>query len=60
MDILAGYRAYGGTIDESTTAWAVLRLDAALMLAGVFTSVSPNEELASVFLNRVRILLQDL
>ncbi|UTT40650.1 phosphotransferase [Glutamicibacter mishrai] len=59
-DIVEGYRRESGVVDESTEAWRILRLDAALMLAGVFTSVSPREELAQLFLGRTCELLREL
>lgn len=59
-EISDGYRFNSGAFDESTPAWSIARLDAALMLAGVFTSVSPREDLAELFLRRARAILLDL
>lgn len=54
-----GYARGGGFVDTGTVAWRILRLDTAVMLAVVFSSVAPNEELRELFLSRIkRILIQ--
>lgn len=55
-----GYSRNGGSFDDTSAAWAVLRLDAAVMLAGVFSSVAPNKYLEQLFLARSRTLLESL
>ncbi len=56
-EILAGYRAAGGTVADQTDAWSVLRLDAAVMLANVFDSVAPDAELRDRFVGRAKELI---
>lgn len=56
----AGYTANGGRFDDTSAAWNVLRLDAAVMLAGVFNSVVPNKDLEQLFLARTRALIENL
>ena len=56
----AGYALGGGSVATDTSAWLILRLDAAVMLAVVFSSVAPNGELRALFLNRVRGLVKQL
>lgn len=58
--ILAGYLKSGGILNQSPMAWTLLRLDAALMLAGVFNSVAPDQTLEELFLARIRALLRTL
>jgi hypothetical protein len=54
QQLLAGYREAGGSVRDDTDAWAVLRLDAAVMLANVFDQVAPDPELRDLFVGRVR------
>ena len=53
-EVLAGYREAGGSVRDDSDAWAVLRLDAAVMLAIVFDQVSPNPDLRDLFVERAR------
>lgn len=59
-DFRRGYANEGGTVATETPAWPLLRLDTAVMLAVVFSSVAPNDELRELFLTRVRALVQQL
>ncbi|MEG2714447.1 MULTISPECIES: phosphotransferase [Micrococcaceae] len=54
------YTGNGGSFDDTSAAWTVLRLDAAVMLAGVFNSVAPNSNREQLFLARSRALLENL
>jgi hypothetical protein len=51
-ELLGGYREAGGQFLDDTEAWAVLRLDTAVMLANVFDSVAPDPQLRDLFLER--------
>jgi aminoglycoside phosphotransferase (APT) family kinase protein len=53
-EVLAGYREAGGSVRDDSDAWAVLRLDAAVMLANVFDQVAPNPDLRDLFVERAR------
>ncbi|MFK0039674.1 phosphotransferase [Paenarthrobacter sp. NPDC090517] len=57
---LNGYFKGGGSIDVGTASWPIFTLDAAVMLAGVFDSISPNPELREHYLSRVRALVGEL
>lgn len=52
--VLAGYREAGGSVRDDSDAWAVLRLDAAVMLANVFDQVAPDPDLRDLFVERAR------
>ncbi|MFJ5956564.1 phosphotransferase [Paenarthrobacter sp. NPDC092416] len=56
----AGYGQQGGGVTTDSPAWPILRLDTAAMLAVVFSSVAPNEDLRTKFLGRVRELVSQL
>ena len=55
-----GYAAAGGVVNETSAAWPLFRLDAAVMLAVVFSSVAPDEALRTLFVGRIRGLLKEL
>lgn len=55
-----GYAKAGGVLQTRSAAWPVLRLDAAVMLAVVFSSVAPDEALRTLFVGRIRGLLKEL
>lgn len=55
-----GYRASGAGILDGGAAWVLLRLDAAVMLAGVFRSLAPNQKLAQLFSLRCEQLVNSL
>lgn len=56
----AGYALEGGAVATETPAWPILRLDTAVMLAVVFSSVAPNDGLREFFTSRVRQLIKQL
>jgi len=55
--IRQGYLQAGGTMCETSEVWRWLSLDAAVMLAGVFSSVAPDEKLKQLYLARIQKLL---
>lgn len=57
---LNGYIKGGGSIDVDTAAFPLLRLDTAVMLALVFSSVAPNAGLRDHFVSRSRTLAHQL
>jgi hypothetical protein len=57
---LDGYAQGGGSIDAGSAAWPLLRLDAAVMLAVVFSWVAPNPVLRDRFLSRTKTLVGQL
>ncbi|MFI2562920.1 phosphotransferase [Paenarthrobacter sp. NPDC018779] len=57
---LEGYSRAGGTVVSETPAWPILRLDRAVMLAVVFSTVAPNDQLRELFLTRVKTLAKQL
>lgn len=55
-----GYARAGGNIPTESLAWPILRLDTAVMLAVVFSSVAPDQELRRCFIDRVKGLVAQL
>lgn len=55
-----GYADAGAGILDGAAAWALLSLDAAIMLAGVFRSLAPNQKLAQLFGRRCAQLVNSL
>lgn len=59
-DFHSGYGQQGAGVTTDSLAWPILRLDTAVMLAVVFSSVAPKEDLRMKFLGRVRELVSQL
>lgn len=59
-DFCAGYAQQDAGAINDSPAWPILRLDTAVMLAVVFSSVAPNKDLRTMFLGRVRELVSQL
>lgn len=55
-----GYAREGGTVGTESPAWPLLRLDTAVMLAVVFSSVAPNDDLRELFVARLSTLVKQL